>query len=89
MNANANATFMNNLRPVQNQKFPVKARTFRPSSSDDKENLVNNVPADGGCTTGKAQSRLRRPQPAATILESKSSGISPLQSYILNLSFNF
>ncbi len=76
MSANANAAFMNNLRPASNAKPAIKARQSRAfssaASSDDKENQVNHVSAD--TSTASKTSRLLRPRSAASILESKSSG---------------
>jgi hypothetical protein len=78
MSANANAAFMNNLRPATNAKTVIKARQSRAlssaASSDDKENQVNHIPADTSAAS-KTSSRLLRPRSAASILESKSSGM--------------
>jgi hypothetical protein len=77
MNANANAAFMNNLRPAGFPKPTMKTRNSRVAAgSDDKENQVNHIPAEAA--SSKIQSRLRRPQTAASILESKSGGKSNL-----------
>jgi hypothetical protein len=79
MSANANTAFMNNLRPASNPKAAIKTRQSRAfptaASSDDKENQVNHIPAETSAAS-KTNSRLLRPRSAASILESKSSGMN-------------